>query len=229
MPEHKIAPVAYIHTDLKEKFGIPRQSGLVGELEARIVFVPEYRNPDALRGIEGFSRLWLLFDFSEAHRDEWSPTVRPPRLGGNERVGVFASRSPFRPNNIGLSCVVLDRVEHTDDDGDVLIVKGGDLLDMTPIYDIKPYLPYADSYPDARAGYTDERERVRLEVEYSDEAISVVPENKRAALIGCIAEDPRPSYQKDETRVYSMRFAGFDVHFTVSGKCARITSVDVEK
>ncbi|MBQ9985969.1 MAG: tRNA (N6-threonylcarbamoyladenosine(37)-N6)-methyltransferase TrmO [Oscillospiraceae bacterium] len=229
MPEHKIAPVAYIHTDLKEKFGIPRQSGLVGELEARIVFVPEYRNPDALRGIEGFSRLWLLFDFSEAHRDEWSPTVRPPRLGGNERVGVFASRSPFRPNNIGLSCVVLDRVEHTDDDGDVLIVKGVDLLDMTPIYDIKPYLPYADSYPDARAGYTDERERVRLEVEYSDEAISVVPENKRAALIGCIAEDPRPSYQKDETRVYSMRFAGFDVHFTVSGKCARITSIDVEK
>ena len=229
MPEHKIAPVAYIHTDLKEKFGIPRQSGLVGELEARIVFVPEYRNPDALRGIEGFSRLWLLFDFSEAHRDEWSPTVRPPRLGGNERVGVFASRSPLRPNNIGLSCVVLDRVEHTDDDGDVLIVKGVDLLDMTPIYDIKPYLPYADSYPDARAGYTDERERVRLEVEYSDEAISVVPENKRAALIGCIAEDPRPSYQKDETRVYSMRFAGFDVHFTVSGKCARITSIDVEK
>lgn len=229
MLKNKIEPVAHICTDFKEKFGIPRQSGLVGELTARVVFVPKYRNPDALRGIEGFSHLWLVFDFSEAHRDEWSPTVRPPRLGGNERVGVFASRSPFRPNSIGLSSVVLERVETTEDEGDVLIVRGADLLDMTPIYDIKPYLPYSDCHEDARAGYTDERVRVRLSVEFPEELLEMIPKEKREALIGCIAEDPRPSYQKDKERVYSMRFAEFDVHFTVSGKCARVVAVDIKK
>ena len=227
MSGNKMEPVAYIQTDFKEKFGIPRQSGLVDELTARIVFVPKYRNPDALRGIDSFSHLWLLFDFSTAHRDEWSPTVRPPRLGGNERVGVFASRSPFRPNNIGLSSVVLERVEHTEDEGDVLVVRGADLLDMTPIYDIKPYLPYADCHVDARGGYTDERGRIKLCVNVSEEIIKDVPEEKRAALIGCVAEDPRPSYQNDEERIYNMRFANFDVHFKVCGNCAVIVGIDV--
>ncbi len=222
-----IEPVAYIRTDFKEKFGIPRQSGLVKELIAKIVFVPKYRNPDALRGIEGFSHLWLLFDFSEAHRDEWSPTVRPPRLGGNTRIGVFASRSPFRPNNIGISSVELVRVEESEGEGNVLIVKGADLLDMTPIYDIKPYLPYADAHPQAFGGYTDEKERVRLIVECEDELIGIIPEEKREAMLGCIAEDPRPSYQKDEGRVYSMRFADFDVRFRVADGVAYIVSIEV--
>lgn len=221
-----IEPVAYIHTDFKEKFGIPRQSGLVKELTAKIVFTPKYRNPDALRGIEGFSHLWLLFDFSEAHRDEWSPTVRPPRLGGNTRIGVFASRSPFRPNSIGLSSVKLVSVEETNDEGSILIVKGADLLDMTPIYDIKPYLPYADSHPEAYGGYTDEKERVRLRVECPDEIIKIIPEEKLEAILGCIAEDPRPSYQKDEKRVYSMRFAEFDVRFRVVDGVAYIVAID---
>lgn len=225
---HTIEPIAYIHTDFKEKFGIPRQSGLVSELTAKIVFVPKYRNPDSLREIESFSHLWLLFDFSKAHRDEWSPTVRPPRLGGNTRIGVFASRSPFRPNNIGLSCVELAGVEHTAADGDVLIVKGADLLDMTPIYDIKPYLPYSDSHPDAKAGYTDTQKRIRLDVDFPEELLNIFPENKRAAVLGCLAEDPRPSYQNDENRIYNMRFAEFDVHFKVSGTTATVTGVDVK-
>lgn len=224
-----IEPVAYIHTDFKEKFGIPRQSGLVKELTAKIVFVPKYRNPDALRGIEGFSHLWLLFDFSEAHREGWSPTVRPPRLGGNTRIGVFATRSPFRPNNIGLSSVELVRVEESDGEGSVLIVRGADLLDMTPIYDIKPYLPYADSHPQALGGYTDEKERVRLRVECPDELIKIIPEEKRTAVFGCIAEDPRPSYQNDAERIYSMRFAEFDVRFRVTDNVAYIVSVESVK
>lgn len=224
-----IEPIAYIRTDFKEKFGIPRQSGLVMELSARIVFVPKYRNPDALRGIEGFSHLWLIFDFSKAHRDEWSPTVRPPRLGGNERVGVFASRSPFRPNSMGLSSVALERVEHTENDGDVLVVRGADLLDMTPIYDIKPYIPYADSHRDARGGFTDEKERIRLSVSWKPEVGIAVPEEKRLAISGCIAEDPRPSYQEDGERIYSMRFAEYDVHFRVNGTDAEVVGVDVVK
>ncbi len=224
-----IEPIAYIHTDFKEKFGIPRQSGLVSELLARIVFVPEYRNPDALRGIEGFSHLWLIFDFSKAHRDEWSPTVRPPRLGGNERVGVFASRSPFRPNSIGLSSVALEKVEYTKNDGAVLVVRGADLLDMTPIYDIKPYIPYADCHPEARGGFTDEKERIRLSVKWNEEAMSKVSEEKRLAISGCLAEDPRPSYQEDDERVYNMRFAEFDIHFKVKDTVAEVIGVDVAK
>ena len=225
MDKNTIEPVAYIRTDFKDKFGIPRQSGLVGELTARVVFVPKYRNPDALRGIEGFSHLWLLFGFSKVLRKTWSPTVRPPRLGGNKRIGVFASRSPFRPNGLGLSSVALLRVETTADEGNVLIVSGADLLDMTPIYDIKPYIPYADVHPDARGGYTDEIPRERLSVEFPDDLLSMIPEEKRKALIGCIAEDPRPSYQDDSERVYGMRFAEFDIRFTVQGSVAEVVDV----
>ncbi|MBQ2923862.1 MAG: tRNA (N6-threonylcarbamoyladenosine(37)-N6)-methyltransferase TrmO [Tyzzerella sp.] len=221
-----IEPIAYIRTDFKEKFGIPRQSGLVKAL-GKIVFEQKYRTPDALRGIEGFSHLWLIFDFSMSHRDGWSPTVRPPRLGGNERIGVFASRSPFRPNNIGLSSVELVRKETTADEGDVLIVRGADLLDMTPIYDIKPYLPYSDAHSDARAGYTDSRERKRLTVKFPDDLLKLIPEDKQGALIGCIAEDPRPSYQKDESRIYSMRFAEFDVSFRVENNIAFVMDVKI--
>lgn len=226
MNKIEIEPIAYIRTDFKEKFGIPRQSGLVSELSARIVFEPKYRNADALRGIEGFSHLWLIFDFSKAHREAWSPTVRPPRLGGNERIGVFASRSPFRPNNLGLSCVELSEVRYSEDEGNVLIVRGADLLDMTPIYDIKPYLAYADSHPDARCGYTDCVERKKLKVVFPDAELLKISEDKREALMGCIAQDPRPSYQNDEERVYSMRFDVWDVHFKVYDNTATVISVD---
>jgi len=221
-----IRPIAHIHTDFQEKFGIPRQSGRVPALTGRIVFLPEFRNPDALRGIEGFSHLWLIFDFSLAHREEWSPTVRPPRLGGNTRIGVFASRSPFRPNPIGLSSVKLIRVEHTDKEGDVLVVGGADLLDGTPIYDIKPYLPFSDSHPDAVGGYADGVKDHRLAVEIPPECLARIPADKREALAACLAEDPRPSYQEDPERVYSMRFAGLDVHFTVRGDTLTVRSVD---
>ena len=183
-----IEPIAYIHTDFDEKFGIPRQSGRVRSLTGRIVFVPEYRKPEALRGIDGFSHLWLLFDFSLAHREGWSPTVRPPRLGGNTRIGVFASRSPFRPNNIGLSCVRFERIEKTPDEGDVLIVSGVDLLDMTPIYDIKPYIPYADCHEDAVGGYADRESGHRLDVVFPDEMLELIPDEKRQAASDCLAD-----------------------------------------
>ncbi len=226
MNKIEIEPIAYIKTDFKEKFGIPRQSGLVSELSARIVFEPKYRNADALRGMEGFSHLWLIFDFSKAHREEWSPTVRPPRLGGNERIGVFASRSPFRPNNLGLSSVMFERIEETADEGKVIIVRGADLLDGTPIYDIKPYLPYADCHADATGGYTDSVERKKLQVVFPEELLSLIPKDKRYALIGCISEDPRPSYQEDSERVYNMRFGDNDIHFKVEGSVATVIGVD---
>ena len=207
-------PIAYIETDFKEKFGIPRQSGRV-EARGRIVFLPEYRNPDALRGIEGFSHLWLLFDFSLAHREGFTPTVRPPRLGGNRHVGVFASRSPFRPNPIGLSSVRLLSCEDSTD-GPVLFVSGVDLLDRTPIYDIKPYLPFSDAHPDATAGYAAEGEGHRLTVTYA-EGVTPPAERATAALLeACLAEDPRPSYQEDAARVYHMRLGSYEASFTVS-------------
>lgn len=221
----EIRPIAYISTDFKEKFGIPRQSGRAPALEGKIVFVPEFRDPEALRGIEDFSHLWLLFDFSEAHRENWSPTVRPPRLGGNKRVGVFASRSPFRPNSIGLSCVKFERVEKTKTDGTVLIVSGVDLLDGTPIYDIKPYLPYADAHPDANGGYGEENRDHRLQVDFPQELLQILPFDKRQAAIDCLADDPRPSYQT-EPNDYHMLFADFDIHFTVSGDLLTVTAVD---
>lgn len=219
-------PIAYIRTDFNEKFGIPRQSGRVPQLVGRVVFEPDYRHPDALRGIDGFSHLWLIFDFSEAHRDTWSATVRPPRLGGNERMGVFATRSPFRPNPIGLSCVRFLGVEHTETEGDVLLVGGADLLDKTPIYDVKPYLPYADCHPEAVGGFADSAVVRQLTVRVPDEWLNRIPADKREALTACLAEDPRPSYQDDPNRVYHMRFADLDIHFTVADNTATVVRVD---
>lgn len=215
MSDAVIKPIAHIRTDFTEKFGIPRQSGRVEALSGRIVFLPQYRNPEALRGIEGFSYLWLIFDYSEAHRSSWTATVRPPRLGGNKRIGVFASRSPFRPNPLGLSSVKLIGVEKTEAEGTVLLVGGADLLDMTPIYDIKPYLPSTDSHPEAIGGYADEFTDYRLTIDFPEELLYILPEAKRQAVCDCLAEDPRPSYQDDPDRLYSMSFAGFDIHFTV--------------
>ncbi len=222
-----VRPIAHIRTDLADKFGIPRQSGRVPALTGRIVFTPRYRVPEALRGITEYSHLWLIFDFSQSHRDQWSPTVRPPRLGGNTRVGVFATRSPFRPNPIGLSCVRLERVEDDPQDGTVLIVSGVDLLDGTPILDIKPYLPYADAHPEAAGSFAEAHRDDALRVVFPDALLAVLPEEKREAVCACLAEDPRPSYQNDPARVYSMRFAGYDVHFHVDGDVLTVTAVDV--
>ena len=209
--------IARIHSDFKEKFGIPRQSGLVPQAKAKIVFEPEYRVADALRGIEDYSHLWLIWSFSKAERETWSPTVRPPRLGGNTRVGVFATRSPFRPNAIGLSSVTLDEVRLHTPEGPVLIVGGADLLDGTPIYDIKPYLPYVDSHPDARGGFSAEHADYALRVHIPPELMEKIPQEKREALTGVLAGDPRPSYQNDPSRVYGVNFAGMNVKFTVDG------------
>ena len=207
--------IARMHSDFSTKFGIPRQSGLVDELESLVVFEPEYRNPDALRGIEGFSHLWLVWQFHQAVRDSWSPTVRPPRLGGNARMGVFATRSPFRPNAIGLSCVRLAAVERHPEFGTVLRVAGADLMDGTPILDLKPYLPYADCHPEATGGFAPDGGR-RLDVCLPDELRALIPEEKRAALLGVLARDPRPSYQQDPERIYGMDFAGLNILFSVS-------------
>ncbi len=207
--------IARIHNDFSDKFGIPRQSGMVEELEARIVFEPEYRNRDALRGLEGFSHLWLIWYFSENVRAGWSPTVRPPRLGGNERMGVFATRSPFRPNEIGLSSVKLLRVEKEPEEGAVLYVAGADLMDGTPILDIKPYLPHVDSHPEATGGFASDYQKYCLQVECPDVLLHQIPLEKRQALLGVLAQDPRPAYQNDPARVYGMNFAGYEVKFRV--------------
>ena len=207
--------IAHIRSDFQQKFGIPRQSGLVDELEAQIIFEPEFRNPEALRGVEGFSHLWLIWEFSQAKRDKWSPTVRPPRLGGNQRLGVFATRSPFRPNPIGLSCVRLVGVDLHTLDGPVIRVAGADLLDGTPIYDIKPYLPYADCKPEAVGGFAAQPKEATLSVDLPEELAFQVPAEKRAALIGVLAQDPRPPYQDDPERVYGMEFGGMEVRFRV--------------
>lgn len=208
--------IATIRSDFPTKFGIPRQSGLVEELRATVVFEPEYRSPDALRGLEDFSHLWLIWQFSEAVRDKWSPTVRPPRLGGNTRMGVFATRSPFRPNPIGLSCVRLEGIRREPELGHVLEVSGADLMDGTPILDIKPYLPYGDCHPDAVGGFASAPAGAVLEVEIPPSLLAQVPEDRREALIGVLAQDPRPHYQKDSDRVYGFGFAGLEVRFTVS-------------
>ena len=217
MSEHTIRPVAHIESDFPEKFGIPRQALVVSELRARVVFDGEYRNDEALRGIEGFSHLWLIWQFSEAVRPDWSPTVRPPRLGGNVRLGVFATRSPFRPNPIGLSCVRLEAVRTDPALGPVLEVSGADLLDGTPIYDIKPYLPYADCHPEAVGGFASEAPQAHLEVEIPPALLEAFPADKRDALFGVLSLDPRPSYHNDPARVYGMRFGGFELRFTVDG------------
>ena len=220
-----VKPIAYVRSDFKEKFGIPRQSGRAPSLTAELVFLPEYACEEAFRSIEGFSHLWLIFDFSLAHREEFSPTVRPPRLGGNERVGVFASRSPFRPNPIGLSCVKLEKVEKRET-GIVLIVSGADLLDGTPILDIKPYLPFADCIEGAKSGYAGEKANHRLEVVCAEELLAKLPTEKRAGLLECLADDPRPSYQDDPTRVYGMCFGDHEIKFFVSENILTVLTIE---
>ena len=219
--------IARIHSAFPEKFGIPRQSGLVEDLAAQVVFEPEYRSPEAVRGLEEFTHVWLIWEFSETARDTWSPTVRPPRLGGNQRLGVFATRSPYRPNPIGLSCVRLERVEISGALGPVLHVRGADLMDGTPIYDIKPYLPYADCHPEAVGGFAAQRPEGGLTVEIPEPWLSQIPEADRAGLAGVLAQDPRPAYQRDPERVYGLAFAGLEVRFRVDGE--HLTVCQVEK
>lgn len=225
METMEMHPIAYMCSDFPTKFGIPRQSGLVEELRSVIVFEPEYRSEDALRGIEDFSHLWLIWQFSQAVREGWSPTVRPPRLGGNTRMGVFATRSPFRPNNLGLSCVRLLEVKHTQQYGTVLIVGGADLLDGTPIFDIKPYIPYSDSRPEAAGGFTDRVGDFLLDVKFPQELLEKLPADKQAAAVGVLSHDPRPSYQRKPGRVYGLNFAGFDIRFTVEDAVLTVQSV----
>ena len=226
METMEMHPIAHMRSDFPTKFGIPRQSGLVEELRSMIVFEPEYRSEDALRGIEDFSHLWLIWQFSQAVREGWSPTVRPPRLGGNTRMGVFATRSPFRPNNLGLSCVRLLEVKHTQQYGTVLIVGGADLLDGTPIFDIKPYFPYSDSRPEAAGGFTDRVGDFLLKVDFPQELLKKLPPDKQAAAIGVLSHDPRPSYQNQPGRVYGLSFGGFDIRFTVEEETLTVLNVE---
>ena len=221
----EITPIAHIRTDFGSKFGVPRQSGLVPELTARIVFEPAYRNPDALRGLEDFSHLWLVWHFSEVRREGWSPTVRPPRLGGNTRMGVFATRSPYRPNPLGLSCVRLEHIEWHTPEGPVLVVSGADLMDSTPIFDIKPYLAYADSHPDAVGGFIEGLSDRAVEVVCAPALLEPLDEDIRRRLLAVLAHDPRPTYQDDPERVYGMDFAGHNVRFTVADGVLRVTEI----
>lgn len=217
--------IAHIHTDFPAKFGIPRQSGLVEELKGRIVFEPEYRNPDAFRGLDGYSHIWLLWKFSGTKRHSWSATVKPPRLGGNKRMGVFATRSPFRPNDIGLSSVKLERLEMDPEFGPVLHVAGADLMDGTAIYDIKPYLPYTDSHPDALSGFAGDVLDYELQVDFPEQWLSMIPKEKQEAIIAVLKQDPRPSYQNIPDRIYGVEYSGFDVRFTVQDQ--RLTVCEV--
>ena len=221
----KLKVIAHIRTDFPEKFGIPRQSGIVKGLMGKIVFTPEYRNPDALRGLDGYTHLWLLWQFSEAVRSEWSPTVRPPRLGGNKRMGVFASRSPFRPNPIGLSSVKIVSIDLNTSKGPIIEVAGADLLDGTPIYDIKPYLAYTDSHPDAASGFALTSDAPKLDVEISEEILEKIPADLHQSVIDILAEDPRPGYQDDPSRIYTMQYATFEICFTVEGNTLTVTEI----
>lgn len=225
MHDVSIQIIARMKSDFPSKFGIPRQSGLVDALRSTIVFEPEFRNPDALRGLTDYSHLWIIWQFSEAVRKQWSPTVRPPRLGGNTRLGVFATRSPFRPNNLGLSSVKIIGTEDTAQYGTVIHVAGADLMDGTPIFDIKPYIPYSDCHPDATGGFTDNADDFILEVEFPYMLMDKIPKDKHGALIGVLSHDPRPSYQKDPDRIYGLNFAGFDIRFTVRDKTLTVCEV----
>lgn len=224
---YSIHPIAHIHTDLPTKFGVPRQSGLVPDLDAKIVFLPRYRDPVAFRGMEGYSHLWLIWGFSENKRDTWASTVKPPRLGGNKRMGVFATRSPYRPNALGLSSVKLEKLVADEKMGPVLHVSGADLMDGTPIYDIKPYLPFTDSHPDAMGGFAEEFTDYELDVVFPERWLSMIPQEKRNALFGILRQDPRPSYQDDPERVYGFNFLDMDVRFRV--KDGVITVCEIEK
>lgn len=227
MPDITMHMIARMKSDFPDKFGIPRQSGLVQQLRSTIVFEPEYRNPDALRGLEDFSHLWIIWQFSKAVRSDWSPTVRPPRLGGNTRMGVFATRSPFRPNEIGLSSVKILDVEETAEYGTVIHVAGADLMDGTPIFDIKPYVPYSDCHPDATGGFTDSADDFLLKVEIPESHLQKVSSDKRDALYGVLSHDPRPSYQQDPERIYGLSFAGMNIRFTVADKT--LTVIEIKK
>lgn len=222
---YTIKRIARIHSDFPEKFGIPRQSNIVQALKATIEFEPQYRNPDAVRGLEGFSHIWLIWGFSEAERDEWSPMVKPPRLGGNTRMGVFATRSPFRPNALGLSSVRLERIELHPDKGPILHVTGVDLMDNTPIYDIKPYLAYTDSHPEATGGFAEILKDNNLEVVIPEAMLEQLPMEKHKALYGILAHDPRPSYHDDPERIYGLSFAGFNIKFRVADKVLTVCEV----
>ena len=220
--------IAKIHTDFPTKFGIPRQSGLVDELKSKIVFEPEYRVAEAVRGLEDFSHIWLIWQFSEAVRDDWSPTVRPPRLGGNKRMGVFSTRAPFRPNAIGLSSVKLKKVEISKELGPILHVSGADLMDGTPIYDIKPYLPYVDSHPEATGGFAQPLAEYALEVDFPEELLERIQPDRREGLVALLKQDPRPAYQKDPARVYGFPFAGWEIKFSVDDERGVLTVRSVE-
>lgn len=225
MQDVNISVIARMKSDFPTKFGIPRQSGLVDALQSTIIFEPEYRNADALRGLEDFSHLWIIWQFSEAVRKEWSPTIRPPRLGGNARMGVFATRSPFRPNSLGLSSVRILGLEHTVRYGTVIHVAGADLMDGTPIFDIKPYVPYSDCHSDATGGFTDTAGDFILKVDITDELLNSIPQSKRDAVLGILSHDPRPSYQKDPERIYGISFGGMNIRFQVSEKTLKVIEI----
>ena len=225
MQDVNISVIARMKSDFPTKFGIPRQSGLVDALQSTIIFEPEYRNADALRGLEDFSHLWIIWQFSEAVRKEWSPTIRPPRLGGNTRMGVFATRSPFRPNSLGLSSVRILGLEHTVRYGTVIHVAGADLMDGTPIFDIKPYVPYSDCHSDATGGFTDTAGDFILKVDITDELLNSIPQSKRDAVLGILSHDPRPSYQKDPERIYGISFGGMNIRFQVSEKTLKVIEI----
>ena len=214
--------IGHIHTDFSSKFGIPRQSGLVPELKGIITFEPEFRNPQAFRGLEEFSHIWILWKFSKSEKEHWSATVKPPRLGGKKRMGVFATRSPYRPNDIGLSSVKLEKISFDEKLGPMLYVAGADLLDGTPIYDIKPYIAYTDSHPDAAEGFAGTVKEKELQVDFPEELLEKLPKEKRDAILGVLSQDPRPAYDTDETRLYGVEFAGFDVRFTVTGELLQV-------
>ena len=220
--------IAKIRTPYKEKFGIPRQAGIADEIISKIVFEPEYRRPEALMGLEGYSHIWVIWHFSQTEREEWSPTVRPPRLGGNKKMGVFATRSPFRPNPLGLSSLEIVSTEKTGSEGTVLYVKGADMLDGTPIYDIKPYIPYTDSHPDARGGFADEVFDYKIEVDFPEELLSKIDEKYRAPLIKILENDPRPSYKKTSEKEYGMLFADYEIFFSVKDGLLSVTRVDIK-
>lgn len=224
--EYKV--IAHISTDLPEKFGVPRQSGMAKGLTGRIIFEPDFRNPDALRGLSAFSHLWLIWDFSLAHRDEWSPTVRPPRLGGNKRMGVFATRSPFRPNSIGLSSVEIVGIVLDSIDGPIINVAGVDMIDGTPIIDIKPYIPYTDSHPEANGGFTQSNEFKQLEVKFADDVKHHLPDGKIKALVEILSNDPRPQYQDDPERIYGLSFAGCQVKFFVRENILTVSNITTQ-
>lgn len=217
--------IAHIQNDFTAKFGIPRQSGLVEETRAKLVFTPEYRNPDAFRGLEGYSHLWLIWEFSEAKQEDWSPTVRPPRLGGNTRMGVFATRSPYRPNSLGLSSVKIEAIDLHTPEGPVVTVSGADLLNGTPIFDIKPYLPYTDSHPEASGGFSYGPGEGTVTVDCPAELLALIPAEKHGALLALLAQDPRPGYADDPNRIYGMEYAGFDVKFTVADGKLTVTEI----